>query len=217
MTMIPFLIGIPAILALMFPLIRQQKSRAILVYLGAGIIMLTTMTFLVWWIGNGAQTMMLYTSTEVWDHLMIIGDIFLMCLIVYLSIKYRRILPILLSISQTVLMLYTEFTTELPEAVHMTVDWLTILMCIIIAFIGGFICIYTVGYMKGYHNHHKDVKDRQPFFFSMLFFFLAAMFGLVVSQNLIWMYFFWEITSVISFLMIGYTRTDEAINNSVRA
>ena len=91
MTMIPFLIGIPAILALMFPMIRQQKSRAILVYLGAGIIMLTTMTFLVWWIGNGAQTMMLYTSTEVWDHLMIIGDIFLMCLIVYLSIKYRRI------------------------------------------------------------------------------------------------------------------------------
>lgn len=217
MTMIPFLIGIPAILALMFPLIRQQKSRAILVYIGAGIIMLTTMTFLVWWIGNGAQTMMLYTSTEVWDHLMIIGDIFLMCLIVYLSIKYRRILPILLSISQTVLMLYTEFTTELPEAVHMTVDWLTILMCIIIAFIGGFICIYTVGYMKGYHNHHKDVKDRQPFFFSMLFFFLAAMFGLVVSQNLIWMYFFWEITSVISFLMIGYTRTEEAINNSFRA
>ncbi len=68
--------------------------------------------------------------------------------------------------------------------------------------------------MKGYHHHHKDVKDRQPFFFSMLFLFLAAMFGLVLSQNLIWIYFFWEITSVISFLMIGYTRSDEAVGNS---
>ena len=87
-------------------------------------------------------------------------------------------------------------------------------MCIIIAFIGGFICIYTVGYMKGYHSHHKEVKDRQPFFFSMLFLFLAAMFGLVLSQNLVWIYFFWEITSVISFLMIGYTKSDEAVNNS---
>ena len=48
----------------------------------------------------------------------------------------------------------------------------------------------------------------------MLFLFLAAMFGLVLSQNLIWIYFFWEITSVISFLMIGYTRTEEAVNNS---
>ncbi len=94
------------------------------------------------------------------------------------------------------------------------VDWLTILMCVIIAFIGGFICIYTVGYMKGYHHHHKEVKDRQPFFFSMLFLFLAAMFGLFLSQNLVWMYFFWEITSVISFLLIGYTQSDEAVNNS---
>ena len=46
----------------------------------------------------------------------------------------------------------------------MMADWLAILMCIIIAFIGGFICIYTVGYMKGYHKHHTEVKDRQPFF-----------------------------------------------------
>ena len=62
-----------------------------------------------------------------------------------------------------------------------------------------------------------EFTDRSGFFFSMLFFFLAAMFGLVLSANLIWMYFFWEITSVISFLLIGYTRTDEAVTNSFRA
>ena len=51
----------------------------------------------------------------------------------------------------------------------------------------------------------------------MLFLFLAAMFGLVLSENLVWMYFFWEVTSVVSFLLIGYTRTEEAVNNSFRA
>ena len=214
MTMIPFLIGIPVLFALIFPFMRESRSRGIMVYTGAGIVMLTTVIFIVQWLAGGAETLMLYPSTELVDHLMAAGDIILMCLIVYLSIKYRRILPILLSVGQTVLMLYTEFSTEVAEGPHMSVDWLTILMCIIIAFIGGFICIYTVGYMKGYHAHHTDVQDRQPFFFSMLFLFLAAMFGLVFSQNLIWMYFFWEITSVISFLMIGYTRTDEAVNNS---
>ncbi len=214
MTMIPFLIGIPVLFALIFPFMRESRSRGIMVYTGAGIVMLTTVIFIVQWLAGGAETLMLYPSTELVDHLMAAGDIILMCLIVYLSIKYRRILPILLSVGQTVLMLYTEFSTEVAEGSHMSVDWLTILMCIIIAFIGGFICIYTVGYMKGYHAHHTDVQDRQPFFFSMLFLFLAAMFGLVFSQNLIWMYFFWEITSVISFLMIGYTRTDEAVNNS---
>ena len=71
--------------------------------------------------------------------------------------------------------------------------------------------------MKGYHEHHEEYIDRSGFFFSMLFLFLAAMFGLVLSENLVWMYFFWEITSVVSFLLIGYTRTEEAVNNSFRA
>ena len=217
MTIILFLIGIPAVFALIFPFLHNQRIRGYVVYTGAGIVMLTTVVFIAQWIGNGAETMMLYPSTEFVDHLMTVGDLFLMCLIVYLSIKYGKILPILLSVGQTALILYIEFTTELPEGPHMAVDWLTILMCLIIAFIGGFICIYTVGYMKGYHNHHKDVKDRQPFFFSMLFLFLAAMFGLVLSHNLIWMYFFWEVTSVISFLMIGYTRSEEAVSNSFMA
>ena len=212
--MIPLLIGIPAVLAVLFQFIRNEKARGYVVYAGAGIIMLTTVIFIVRWIIGGAQTWMFYPETELIDHLMTAGDIFLMCLIIYLSVKYGKVLPVILSVLQTVLVLYTEFTVEVEEGPHMMVDWLTILMCIIIAFIGGFICIYTVGYMKGYHTHHKDVKDRQPFFFSMLFLFLAAMFGLVLSQNLIWIYFFWEITSVISFLMIGYTRSDEAVNNS---
>lgn len=212
--MIPLLIGIPAVLAVLFQFIRNEKARGYAVYAGAGIIMLTTVIFIVRWITGGAQTWMFYPETELIDHLMTAGDIFLMCLIIYLSVKYGKVLPVILSVLQTMLVLYTEFTVEVEEGPHMMVDWLTILMCIIIAFIGGFICIYTVGYMKGYHTHHKDVKDRQPFFFSMLFLFLAAMFGLVLSQNLIWIYFFWEITSVISFLMIGYTRSDEAVNNS---
>ena len=212
--MIPLLIGIPAVLAVLFQVIRNEKARGYVVYAGAGVLMLTTVIFIWRWIADGAQTWTFYPQTELIDHLMTVGDIVLMCLIIYLSVKYKKILPILLTVSQTALLLYTEFTAEVVEGPHMMVDWLTILMCIIIAFIGGFICIYTVGYMKGYHAHHTDVQDRQPFFLSMLFLFLAAMFGLVLSQNLIWIYFFWEITSVISFLMIGYTRTPEAVGNS---
>ncbi len=212
--MIPLLIAIPAVLAVLFQFVRNEKARGYIVYAGSGIIMLTTVIFIVRWVTGGAQTWMLYPETELIDHLMTAGDIFLMCLIIYLSVKHEKVIPIILSVLQTALVIYTEFTADVAEGPHMMVDWLTILMCVIIAFIGGFICIYTVGYMKGYHHHHKEVEDRQPFFFSMLFLFLAAMFGLVLSQNLVWIYFFWEITSVISFLMIGYTKSDEAVNNS---
>ena len=167
--MIPFLIGIPAVLAVVFQIIRNEKMRGYIVYAGAGVIMAMTVLFIADWIGSGAQTWTFYPQTEIIDHLMTVGDIFLMCLIIWLSVRYRRVVPVILSVLQTVLVLYVEFTTEVTRGPHMMVDWLTILMCIIIAFIGGFICIYTVGYMKGYHHHHKDVKDRQPFSFPCCF------------------------------------------------
>ena len=47
-----------------------------------------------------------------------------------------------------------------------------------------------------------------------MFTFLSAMFVIVVSDNLEWLFTGWEITTVCSFLMIGYTRTPEAIKNS---
>ena len=215
--MIPLLIGIPAVLAAVFQVVRNERIRDIIVYTGAGAVMLMTVVFIAFWIDGGAETVMLYSSTEAVDMLIVAGDIFMMCLVVYLSIKYEKIFPAVLSVVQTAIVLHTDFTVDLPEAPHMMIDWLTVLMCLIIAFIGGFICIYTVGYMKGYHSHHKEAADRRPFFFSMLFLFLSAMFGLVLSQNLVWIYFFWEITSIISFLMIGYTRSEEAVHNSFTA
>ena len=63
----------------------------------------------------------------------------------------------------------------MQPACHMQIDSLSMLMCMIAAFIGGLICIYAVGYMKAYHQHHKEFQDRSGFFFSMLFLFLAAM------------------------------------------
>ena len=50
-----------------------------------------------------------------------------------------------------------------------------------------------------------------------MFVFIAAMFGLVFSNNLNWLYFFWEITTLCSFLLIGYSGTGEAIKNSFLA
>ena len=71
--------------------------------------------------------------------------------------------------------------------------------------------------MKDFHEHNKDVKDHRNWFFFIMFAFLSAMFGLVFSNNLTWVYFFWEITTISSFLLIGYTGTHEAKNNAFKA
>ena len=217
MDLIPILIGFPAVMAVILPFLKNERVRGIVVYIGAGCVIALALANLGMWMAGGGVTVNLYMDTELIDHAMTVVDLFLMCLIIYMGIKYRKILVIILTVVQTGLLMYVEFTAQLPENYHMMEDGLAILMCIIVAIVGSLICIYAVGYMKGYHSHHKEFKDRQPFFFSMLFLFLAAMLGLVLSQSLIWMYFFWEITSVISFLLIGYTRTDEAIHNSFTA
>jgi len=141
-----------------------------------------------------------------------------MALIIVQCLRHRRYLIMLLSVVQTVAILWLEVCTgKLPEASHLALDRLSVLMILVVTVVGGLICLYAVGYMKRYHIHHAHVQDRVSFFLSMLFVFLGAMCGLVLSENLNWLYFFWEITSVVSFLLIGYTKAEDAVKNSFRA
>ena len=43
------------------------------------------------------------------------------------------------------------------------------------------------------------------------------MFGIVFSNNLIWLYFFWEITTICPALLIGYRNDKQSIESSFRA
>ena len=107
---------------------------------------------------------------------------------------------------------------HLEASRDLLVDKFSIIMALIIGIVGSLTCVYALGYMKAYHEeHHKEVPDRRPFFFGLLLIFLGAMFGVVFSNNLIWLYFFWEITTLCSFLLIGYTGTQEARDNALRA
>ena len=220
MGVIPILIAWPALAAVVLPLVRSRKARAAVVYAAAAGMMLLAAVLLAAWLSAGKQTLFLAPEsiyTNYLDLAMLAGEFVLMGLIIALSIRHRKYPVILLSAGQTLLVAWSEIFYPVEKTTHMRVDGLAMLLCIIAAFVGGFICIYAVGYMKAYHEHHKAYKDRSGFFFSMLFLFLAAMFGLVLSENLVWMYFFWEVTSVVSFLLIGYTRTEEAVHNSFRA
>jgi ech hydrogenase subunit A len=108
--------------------------------------------------------------------------------------------------------------SKLECAHNLYVDKFSIIMALINGLVGGGICLYALGYMREYHESaHKEVADRRPLFFALLFVFLGAMFGLIFANNLLWLFFFWEITTLCSFLLIGYTRTEEAKRNAFRA
>lgn len=214
------LICLPFLWAILPAVIHNSKCRAFFVYLGCGIvIVLSVFTAVQWYLAGGQTLNFDLPHREAFDGVILFGDLFLMCLITYLSFKYKKGVISLLAIVQTLLVAGLEFFgPELEELPALRFDWLTLVMILIIGVVGSLIGIYAVGYMHGYHiHHHKELTDRRSFFLAMIFVFFGAMFGLVFSQSLIWMYFFWEITSVTSFLLIGYTRSEEAINNSFKA
>lgn len=158
------------------------------------------------------------TDAHLIDAAMLVGELFMMAAVIFFAIRHRKYYVALLSVAQTALIAWSELTGGAQESgTHLAGDRLTIIMCLIIGVIGTLICVYAVGYMKDYHVHHEEVRDRRSFFFAMLFVFLGAMFGLIFSSNLTWIYFFWEITSLCSFLLIGYQQTPQAVQNSFRA
>lgn len=152
--------------------------------------------------------------------LLLIVEMAMAIYVIYVGVKARSWLVIALMVAQAGLILWLETTGggHGPGDRHLFVDKFSVIMAVINGVVGGGICVYALGYMREYHEHaHREVADRRPLFFALLFVFMGAMFGLVFANNLMWLFLFWEITTLCSFLLIGYTQTDEAKRNALRA
>ncbi|MDQ0563292.1 multicomponent Na+:H+ antiporter subunit A [Rhizobium mesoamericanum] len=81
-------------------------------------------------------------------------------------------------------------------------DGLSVTFALLITGIGMLIVLYSGGYLKGHPNQGR--------FFSFIFLFMGAMLGIVVSDSLLMLVVFWELTSITSFLLIGFDHEREA-------
>ncbi len=220
------LILLPFAIAAAQAFVKNDRVRKYLTYGGSSLIMAIALTVAALWY-SGGQHILVYPTRDgllsaklipYIGYVMLAVELFLMCFLIYRSLRARKPLIALLSVAQTGLLAWWELSGRIHESAGMLrLDRLSLLLCLIVAVVGGLICIYALGYMQDYHHHHGNLKDRRPFFFAMCYVFVGAMFGLVLSGSLVWLYFFWEITSVVSFLLIGYTGEEKAVNNSFRA
>jgi multicomponent Na+:H+ antiporter subunit A len=77
-----------------------------------------------------------------------------------------------------------------------TADGLGLLFALIVSGVGAVVAVYSSGYFGG--------DARLGRFYGWLLVFMAAMLGVVLSDNLLLLYVFWEITSVSSYILIGF-------------
>jgi multicomponent Na+:H+ antiporter subunit A len=82
------------------------------------------------------------------------------------------------------------------------IDGLSLVFALTISGIGALILIYAGAYLAG-HQH-------QGRFLGFLLAFMGAMLGLVLADSLLALFVFWELTSITSFLLIGFDHTRQA-------
>jgi multicomponent K+:H+ antiporter subunit A len=77
--------------------------------------------------------------------------------------------------------------------------------------------IYGVGLMVSiYARYYMSADDPVPRFYALLLAFAGSMIGVVLSGNLIQLVVFWEMTSIVSFLLIGYWHHGVAAREGAR-
>jgi len=157
---------------------------------------------------------------QVIGHVMEALEVAMAGFVIYIGLRRGRPLIAALMLGQFALMAWFGFQhgDGLQVERQLLVDRFSIIMALIIGITGGLICLYALGYMREFHeDYHPEIQDRRPFFFSLLFVFLGAMFGVVFANNLMWLFMCWEATTLCSFVMIGYPKTEEATRNAFRA
>ena len=87
-------------------------------------------------------------------------------------------------------------------------DGLSLLFGLLITGIGTCVLVYAGGYLKG----HQDMAR----FHLALVAFMASMLGLVLADGLLTLFIFWELTSITSYLLIGFNHQDIEARKSAR-
>ena len=216
MTLVLMLILLPFAAGAGLLLVRSESMRRVVVVgttviAGGGTLMLTGLPL-------NLDNSVLH---EAWANgAMLVLELVMGLYILVVGVRTRSPMVIALTVAQMGVVLWLELNAGSHGAASrpLFVDKFSVMMALINGLVGGGICIYALGYMREYHERaHSDVADRRPLFFALLLTFMGAMFGLVFANNLMWLFFFWEVTTLCSFLLIGYTQTEEARRNALRA
>lgn len=153
------------------------------------------------------------------DGLIAVLDFALLFVILGISYQLKSKLVATLTILQLVPLAFLELFMKPGENMGPALygDQFSMIMCMVISIIGSLICVYGLAYMKEHEHHLKLTASRQGRFFFFMILFLGAMNGLVFANNLLWLYFFWEVTTFCSFMLIKHDDTEVAVTNATRA
>jgi ech hydrogenase subunit A len=151
------------------------------------------------------------------ENIVLVLEVLVILFIFAVSIKFKNLPTLGLGIISAAITGYTLLPGNVPEveSAVFNIDPFSQVMILIVNIVGTAIILFATGYMDEYEEH-RHLNRQRTFYFTMSFF-LASMNGLVMADTLNWLYLFWELTTLCSFVLISYNMDQEGINNGFRA
>lgn len=119
-------------------------------------------------------------------------------------------LTLVMPILALIMIIYLAPAVLAGEVIRDTISWIPILGIDITFRLDGLallfvLMILVIGILViFYARYYLSSKDSMPKLYAYLMLFMTAMLGIVMSNNIIQLWFFWELTSISSFLLISY-------------
>jgi len=210
-TLVTINVGLPVISALALLVLNDKRVRTAIVSLST--LVLISSSVLLYQAGG-----VMFSPEHIFEQAVVALDFALLMYFLYVGIRAKSFPVIGLGLAQLIPAAYFEFVVKGTHVENIImVDSLSILLTLIINIVGSVIIVYALSYMEEHEHHLHLEQSRQGRFFFYLMLLLGAMNGMVYSNSLYWLYFFWEVTTLCCYELIRHDMTEEAKENSILA
>ncbi|HMO33001.1 MAG TPA: proton-conducting transporter membrane subunit [Lacibacter sp.] len=147
------------------------------------------------------------------DQLVAGADLLLLLFFGWVAIRHRNVLVGLLAVLQLVGLAWLLSGPAQTHGAAFYVDRLSVYLYLLINVVSGIIAVYALRYM----DEEPCSPFRRRWFLAILFWFVAAMNLVVSADNLEYFFLFFELTTLASFLFIGFRRDAVSSRNALTA
>ncbi|MDQ2655053.1 MAG: DUF4040 domain-containing protein, partial [Chloroflexota bacterium] len=76
--------------------------------------------------------------------------------------------------------------------------------------VGTVVLVYSSVYLPRHLHHHHRGAGEATVFYALILLFMSAMLGMVMSDDLLLLFIFWDLTAITSYFLIGFDRDEPA-------
>jgi len=134
-------------------------------------------------------------------------SVFLLIYFIYLGIRLKKRLMFILPIVQLIPFVLLEmFYSVKKQNPVFIIDYQAVTINSAIMVAGLIATVFTIRYMRGYERNLGLKRSAQPSFYLVLFTSISAVNTLTITDNVLWMYFFWMASALCAFYLVSFNK-----------